>query len=146
MNRALWQQSQKAATTLFQSLIPPSCVPPISTFEMLCSKRRPPATLRAVLWHQRYDFAINDTIPDPGPQLSLLLLGCWGVYPIIWIFIDGARAVNTDTAICVYGFLDIVSQCIFGMMLVQNVKGIPTSSRQRRQRTQRRHWQPRRPR
>ena len=45
--------------------------------------------------------------------------------PILWIFIDGARAVNSDTAICVYAFLDIVSQCIFGMMLVRNVKEHP---------------------
>ena len=51
-------------------------------------------------------------------QLALLLVGCFGVYPILWIFIDGARAIASDTAICVHACLDILSQCIFGMMLV----------------------------
>lgn len=57
-------------------------------------------------------------------QLSLLLLGCWSCYPVVWLFDDGARALSSDATVSIYTCLDILSQCIFGLMLVRNVKGM----------------------
>ena len=60
----------------------------------------------------------------PTVQLSLLLLGCWSCYPVLWLFCDGARALSSDSALSIYTCLDILSQCIFGLMLVRNVNGM----------------------
>jgi bacteriorhodopsin len=56
----------------------------------------------------------------------MLLIGTWGCYPILWLFCDGARAVPPEAFISVHTCLDILSQCIFGLMLVRSVKLIVT--------------------
>ena len=58
-------------------------------------------------------------------RLSLLLLGCLGTNPIVWIFSDGAHALHSDSAISIYTCLDVFMSCICGLMLLRNVKEMP---------------------
>ena len=58
-------------------------------------------------------------------QLSLLILGCWSCYPILWLFCDGARALSSDAALSLYTCLDLLSHCICGLMLVRNIYASP---------------------
>jgi len=41
------------------------------------------------------------------------------IAPWAWVLVEGAHALPTDLAVLVYGILDVISQCVFGLVLLR---------------------------
>lgn len=46
------------------------------------------------------------------------------LYPWAWVLIDGSHALPGDMAAFLYGFLDLVAQCVFGVVLLRKVPAL----------------------
>ena len=41
------------------------------------------------------------------------------ISPWVWVLVEGAHALPADLAVLVYGIMDVLSQCVLGMILLR---------------------------